>query len=312
MPVPPFTAFWSAVLRHVADGRIWTPAELAEIIANEFDLSAEDRADTIPSGRTRVLDRVSWTITYFRQAGLVESPQRGRVNITQRGLDFYQKHSDSVEREDLLQFPEFRDFMTRRKRPESGATDANASVSTISTVLEEVTPPDEVMDQAYQTIVTALAEEVLSALKRLAPSRFEQVVVDVLVAMGYGGTREDAASVVGKTGDGGIDGVIKEDRLGLDTIYVQAKRWDGTVGRGDVSSFVGSLLSFQSGKGVFITTGTYSADARRYIDQMRSDKRVVLIDGPSLARLIIEHGVGVTITQTYQIKRIDSDYFAEV
>ena len=151
------------------------------------------------------------------------------------------------------------------------------------------------MDQAYQTISRCSVDDVLSSLKRLSPARFEQVVVDVLVAMGYGGTREDAANVVGKSRDGGIDGVIKEDRLGLDTIYVQAKRWDGTVGRGEVASFVGSLLSFQSGKGVFITTGTYSADARRYIDQMRSDKRVVLIDGPMLARLMIEHGVGVTV-----------------
>ncbi len=168
------------------------------------------------------------------------------------------------------------------------------------------------MVQAYQTIVAALVEDVLSTLKQLSPTRFEQVVIDVLVAMGYGGTQEDAERVVGRTGDGGIDGVIKEDRLGLDTIYVQAKRWKNTVGRAEVASFVGSLLSFQSGKGVFITTGMYSADAQRYIDQMKTDKRVVLIDGPSLARLIIEHGVGVTITQTYQIKRMDSDYFAEI
>jgi restriction system protein len=168
------------------------------------------------------------------------------------------------------------------------------------------------MDQAHQTIIAVLADEILSALKRLPPARFEQVVVDVLVAMGYGGTREDASNVVGKSGDGGIDGVIKEDRLGLDTIYVQAKRWEGTVGRSDVASFVGSLLSFQSGKGVFITTGTYSAEARRYIEQMRSDKRVVLIDGPMLARLMVEHNVGVAVVSRYEIKSLVSDYFVEV
>ena len=239
------------------------------------------------------------------------SPRRGTVTITERGRELLRQHPNKLDRTHLLQFQEYRDFLARKRRPglqEPGADDAESE--TVAASVETI-PPHEVMDQAYQTILAALVDDVLSALKRVPPARFEQIVVDVLVAMGYGGTREDAANVVGKTGDGGIDGVIKEDRLGLDTIYVQAKRWDATVGRGEVSSFVGSLLSFQSGKGVFITTGTYSSDARRYIDQMRSDKRVVLIDGPSLARLMIEPGVGVTVAQMYVIKRMDSDYFSD-
>lgn len=311
MPVPPFAAFWLPLLRLVADGRVWTASELAEKLSTEFNLTAEDRSDRIPSGKTRLLDRTQWTITYLRQAGVVASPRRGTVTITERGRELLRQHPNKLDRTHLLQFQEYRDFLARKRRPglqEPGADDAESE--TVAASVETI-PPHEVMDQAYQTILAALVDDVLSALKRVPPAQFEQIVVDVLVAMGYGGTREDAANVVGKTGDGGIDGVIKEDRLGLDTIYVQAKRWDATVGRGEVSSFVGSLLSFQSGKGVFITTGTYSADARRYIDQMRSDKRVVLIDGPSLARLMIEHGVGVTVTQMYEIKRMDSDYFSD-
>jgi restriction system protein len=311
MPVPPFAAFWLPLLRTVSDGKVWSPAELVEVLAAEFRLSADDRAETIASGKTRVLDRVQWTITYLRQAGIVESPQRGRVKITDRGRHHLQQSPDRLDHEQLLRLPEFRDFVTRKRRPRPSALRSNGVEVLTTSSITEATPPHEVMDQAYQTILAALADDVLSALKQLSPQRFEQVVVDVLVAMGYGGTREDAANVVGKSGDGGVDGVIKEDRLGLDTIYVQAKRWDGTVGRGEVSSFVGSLLSFQSGKGVFITTGTYSADSRRYVEQMRSDKRVVLIDGPMLARLMIEHGVGVTVAQSFEIKRMDSDYFAE-
>ena len=312
MPVPPFAAFWLPLLRLVADGRVWTASEPAEMLSAEFNLTAEDRSDRIPSGKTRLLDRTQWTITYLRQAGVVASPRRGTVTITKRGRELLRQNPDRLDRTHLLQFQEYRDFLSRKRR--TGLQESNADGTEPENVPRDVesTPPHEVMDQAYQTILVALVDDVLSALKLLPPARFEQIVVDVLVAMGYGGTREDAANVVGKTGDGGIDGVIKEDRLGLDTIYVQAKRWDGTVGRSEVSSFVGSLLSFLSGKGVFITTGTYSADARRYVDEMRSDKRVVLIDGPSLARLMIEHGVGVTVSQRFEIKRMDSDYFAEV
>ncbi|MGE3913771.1 MAG: restriction endonuclease [Chloroflexota bacterium] len=311
MAVPPFTEFWLPLLRRVSDGQVWVPAHLTEVLADEFGLSEADRAETIPSGRTRVLDRVLWTITYLRQAGVVESPQRGRVRITERGRQLLTAHPDHLGRDQLLQFQEFRDFVSRKKQPSANGANAHPAPALSASSSVELTQPDEVMDEAYQTIMTVLADDVLAALKGLLPARFEQVVVDVLVAMGYGGTREDAANVVGKTGDGGIDGVIKEDRLGLDTIYVQAKRWDGTVGRGEVASFVGSLLSFQSGKGVFITTGTYSADARKYVDQMRSDKRVVLIDGLTLARLMIEHGVGVAVAQRYEIKRMDSDYFSD-
>jgi len=311
MSVPPFAAFWLPLLRTVADGKVWTGSELADVLADEFRLSPVDRADQIPSGRTRVLDRVLWTITYLRQARVVESPQRGRVRITERGRHLLQKNPDRLDREQLLQYSEFRDFVNRKRGTSPQDASLNGTGAENVQLEVETTPPNEVMDQAYQTLLAALVDDVLSALKRMTPARFEQVVVDVLVAMGYGGTREDAANVVGKSGDGGIDGVIKEDRLGLDTIYVQAKRWDGTVGRGEVASFVGSLLSFQSGKGVFITTGTYSNDARRYVNQMRSDKRVVLIDGPFLARLMIEHGVGVTVAQRFEIKRMDSDYFAD-
>lgn len=169
--------------------------------------------------------------------------------------------------------------------------------------------PEEDIDRAHHQLQATLAEDILARIKALPPSFFEKLVVDLLVAMGYGGTMQDAAQVVGRSGDGGIDGVIKEDKLGLDNIYVQAKRWESTVGRPDVQGFYGSLAGKHASKGVFITTATFSADAREYARYL--DKRIVLIDGPTLARLMIEHNVGVAVASTYHIKRVDSDYFAE-
>jgi restriction system protein len=323
MPVPPFIDFWLPVLRHISDGRVYRPSDLVDVIAEGFGLTPEDRADRIPSGKTRVYDRIQWTITYFRQSGLIASARRGEIQITDRGRQLLLDHPDRIGRDTLLQFPEFQAFVARRRREQpvitvavtasagsgsaNGRGEARPSGTLIPLPLDS--SPEEIMGRANDELVAALASELLDTIKANSPGFFENLVVRVLIAMGYGGSIPDAGQVLGRTGDGGIDGVIREDKLGLDSIYVQAKRWDGTVGRPIVQAFVGSLMGQAASKGVLLTTGSFSQEAQQYVKSL--PMRVVLVDGPTLARLMIEHRVGVTVFKEYQIMRVDSNYFAE-
>ncbi|MGH9425818.1 MAG: restriction endonuclease, partial [Terriglobia bacterium] len=238
----------------------------------------------------------AWAKSYFVQAKVLESPLRGHFRITQRGLDLHKLGHKRIDVKILNQYPEFVEFHKART-PKEEEQESPAET------------PEETLQKSYGSIRSDLAGQIVERIVGNSSQFFEKLVVDLMVAMGYGGSRADAGRSIGGTGDEGIDGIIKEDRLGLDLVYLQAKRWDGTVGRPEVQKFVGALHGKRAKKGVFITTGKFSDDARKYVETI--DPKVILIDGRMLAELMIDHGLGTTTTATYEIRRIDSDYFTE-
>ncbi len=285
----------------LSDGREWRRRELNARLADVMSVAPDDLALTIKSGRQTLWDnRCGWAVTYLTKASLVSRPRRGVYVIAQRGRDALDQ-GVRIDAKYLRQYPEMKSFENR------STTEGDSEHKNVVDLRKET--PDELIAAGFEQLQTALTDEVLAQIRTVSPAFFERLVVELLVAMGYGGTFEDAAKVVGKTGDGGIDGVIKEDRLGLDAIYVQAKRWQSSVGRPVVAEFVGNLSPHQSSKGVLITTSTFTEDAVRWIRQV--GRRIVLIDGRQLAELMIEHGVGVMPVRTYTVKRIDNDYFDE-
>jgi restriction system protein len=297
MPLPDFQSFFRPLLDLAADGREHSIQEARESIGKTMRLSEEDMKQLLPSGTQRMFDnRVAWAKSYFVQAKVFESPRRGYFRITQRGQDLHKQGHKRIDIRILNQYPEFVEFHKGRVTKE-----------------EEIEPPsetpEETLQKSFESIRSDLASQIVQRIAGNSPDFFERLVVDLMVSMGYGGSRADAGRSIGGTGDEGIDGIIKEDRLGLDLVYLQAKRWEGTVGRPEVQKFVGALHGKRAKKGVFITTGKFSDDAYRYVETI--DPKVILIDGRRLAELMIDQGLGTTTTATYQIKRIDSDYFTE-
>ena len=254
----------------------------------------------LPSGVQGLFDnRLNWARTFLKKAAVLESTKRGVHKITKRGLEILKKKPTRVDMSYLSQFQEFKDFRAlRHAKPEE-----------VEPELDPTKTPEESLESAYQKLRGDLATDLIQRLKTCSPSFFERLVVEVIVKMGYGGTRKDAGRAIGTSGDGGIDGIIKEDKLGLDAIYIQAKRWENTVGRPEIQKFVGALTGQRAKKGLFITTATFSSEAEDYVS--RIDAKVVLIDGESLAQLMIDHNVGVSTINTYEVKKIDSDYFSE-
>lgn len=301
MAVPDFNSWLLPVLRHIGDGKEHGVSELYEVLADDMGLSAEDRVQLLKSGKQLVYEnRIGWARTYLKKAGLVESPSRGVVRITDRGKGVLANPPEKLNVKFLRQFPEFVEFHTHK--PEFSTPDAPILEPT-----EE--SPSDTLERVHDELEKQLADDILERIKKAPPAFFERLVIDLLLAMGYGGSREDAGKTIGKSGDGGIDGVINEDRLGLDVLYVQAKRWEQPVGRPVVQAFTGSLEGVRARKGVLITTSTFTSDAQQYVRQI--EKKVVLIDGISLASLMIQHDVGVGVEATYQVKKLDSDYFPE-
>jgi restriction system protein len=300
MPVPDYETFMLPLLQLASDQKEHALSEAYDALASLFSLTESERIDKLPSGRqSRFENRVGWARTYLKKAGLIDSAGWGKFRITQRGLGVLKSKPASITKEFLTQFSEFREFQARQ----------NARPETSAEAIEHERTPDEVLDSAYQVLRRTLAQDLLERVKGSSPRFFERVVVDLLLAMGYGGSGIDAGKIVGKSGDGGIDGIIKEDKLGLDAIYVQAKRWAGTVGRPTVQEFAGSLAGQKARKGVLITTSQFSAEATEYVERL--EMKIVLIDGERLAQLMIDHGVGVADKQIYAVKRIDEDYFVE-
>lgn len=297
MAVPDFQSFFKPLLDFAADGKEHSMREALDAIAKTMGLPESDMKELLPSGmQTKFANRVAWAKSYFVQAKVLESPRRGHFRITQRGLDLHKLGHKRIDVKILNQYSEFVEFHKARAPREEEQEPATET-------------PEETLQKAYESIRSDLAGQIVDRIMDNQYQFFERLVVDLMVAMGYGGSRADAGKSVGGIGDEGIDGIIKEDRLGLDLVYLQAKRWDGTVGRPEVQKFVGALHGKRAKKGVFITTGKFSDDARKYVDTI--DPKVILIDGRMLAELMIDHGLGTTTTATYQIKRIDSDYFAE-
>jgi restriction system protein len=307
MAVPGYQEFMLPLLRIAGDGQEHSLPEVVATLAVQLRISQEDRDVLLPSGQTRVYNRVAWAVTYLSKSVLIEKTGRGRFKIAPRGVDVLNKNPARINNKFLEQFPEYQAFKVKKNETLSavvGTYDGHAGVED-----PDITP-DEQLDSAYKELRGTLADELLHHVRGGTPKFFEHLVVDLLVAMGYGGSRADAAQVVGKSGDGGIDGVIKEDRLGLDMVYVQAKRVESDIGPGAIREFVGSLGEHKANKGVFITCGAFTSGARDAAAKAHS--RIVLIDGEQLAEFMIDHGVGVTDYKTYTVKKFDSDYFEGV
>ncbi|WP_029461613.1 restriction endonuclease [Serpentinimonas barnesii] len=304
MAIPDYQTCMLPLLGALADGAEHTLRVVEDRLAEHFMLTPAERAELLPSGQQGIFrNRVGWARTYLKKAALLESPKRGTCKITARGLKTLASSPSRIDVKFLEQFPEFVEFRIASK-PEQ-----TPSATEAAELAQAKTTPEEAIEDAHQDLRAQLATELLNRILGCSPVFFEQLVVELLVKMGYGGSRRDAGERIGQTGDGGIDGIIKEDRLGLDTIFIQAKRWQGSVGRPEIQKFVGALQGQRAKKGVFITTASYTAEATDYAT--RIDTKVVLIDGKQLAGLMIDFDVGVAPAATYVVKRIDSDYFEE-
>lgn len=300
--VPNFEKFFYPYLKCMSDGKEHRISDLEEYCAAYLNLTDEDRAERTRRGNsTKSYDRTKWTGTYFRKALLVESVGRGIYKITQRGKDLWAQGNLEIDKKTLEQYSEFNEFAYGNKKEHESTADQNEMVTKT---------PTDLMADAYKEISNELIEDLLATIKSQSPKFFERLVVKLLVAMGYGGSFEDAASVTKFSHDEGIDGVIKEDKLGLDNIYVQAKRYDGgSVGRKEIQSFVGALSGKGATKGVFITTSNFTKEAKEY--KPASNIKIVLIDGNALCNYMIDYNIGVSVRQTYEIKKIDTDFFIE-
>jgi restriction system protein len=271
-------------------------------LADQFKLTEAERKETLPSGGGIFDNRVGWARTYLKKAGLPSYPKRMHFQITERGQAVLSKNPMKIDVQFLRQFPEFVEFQAPKKEDDERiAADAHE---------ESSETPEELLASGYLKLRKQLESDLLARVKACSPDFFERLVVRLLTAMGYGGSLADAGKAIGKSGDGGIDGIIKEDKLGLDLLFIQAKRWDNTtVGRPEIQKFVGALYGRKAKKGIFITTSTFSNDARHYADGL--DSRVILIDGRQLAELMFDHGIGVSTANSYIVKRIDSDFFED-
>ena len=297
MAVPDFQSFFKPLLDLAADEKEHSVQEAREVIAKVMALPEADMKEPLPSGiQTKFENRVAWAKSYFIQAKVLESPRRSMFRITQRGMELYKEGHTRIDIRILNRYPEFLEFHKARSPKEEEQEPSKET-------------PEETLQKSYESIRGDLAGQIVQRIANNSPQFFERLVVDLMVAMGYGGSRTDAGKSIGGSGDEGIDGIIKEDRLGLDLVYLQAKRWEGTVGRPDVQKFVGALHGKRAKKGVFITTSKFSDDAKNYVETI--DPKVILIDGRMLAELMIDYGLGTTTTATFEVKRIDSDYFAE-
>jgi len=300
MLIPDYQTIMLPLLQLAKDSKEHSLRGAADIIAEEFKLSQEERKELLPSGNQAVFfNRVGWARTYLCKARLLESNRRGFFQITQRGKDVLAEKPAKITAKSLERYPEFIEFITTKKeKTTSPLPELNGHLD-----------PEETLETAYSTLRKNLADNIIEQIKKVSPSLFEKLVVELLLKMGYGGSRKDAGEAIGKSGDEGIDGIVKEDRLGLDIIYIQAKRWAGAVGRPEVQKFAGALLGQRAKKGVMITTSSFTPDARDYLKKI--DNKIVLIDADELANLMIDHNLGVSITATYEVKKIDSDYFIE-
>jgi len=305
--MPKYHELMLPLLALCQDGKDHTAREASLSLAERLRLTQDQLAEMLPSGQQEIFpNRLGWARTYLTKAGLLEKIGRGVFRITARGHDFLKSQPQKITPKDLEKFSEFVQF---RKKPGQEHQSDGAPVIDLHTEEEELTP-EESLESGYQKLRQALAVELLDSVKSCSPVFFEKLVVELLLKMGYGGSRKDAGEAIGRSGDGGIDGIIKEDRLGLDSVYVQAKRWDDTVvGRPEVQKFAGALQGHRARKGVFITTSKFSADAKDYVDKIES--KIVLVDGERLTQLMIDFNVGVAADKVFEVKKIDSDYFDE-
>jgi restriction system protein len=298
------------VLQEYADGNERLSREVRGRVAVKLGLTAEDIAERLPTApQTRWANRTAWAHSYLKQAGLLESPRRGHYRITERGRLVLATPPVLIDIPFLERYPDFQEFRARKSTRSVANLEKEPTDVEAADDFKVILTPDEQVRAGASLVKANLAAQLLERVKQASPAFFENLVVDLLVAMGYGGTHEDAARVVGRGGDGGIDGVIKEDRLGLESIYVQAKRWDGSVGRPIIQQFAGALAGHHARKGVVLTTSTFTQDALTYAKTLQTT--IVLINGKELAELMIEFGIGVSDVETIRLQRVDEDYFTD-
>jgi restriction system protein len=301
MAIPDFETILLPVLKLLKDGREFWVRDIYQQLADQFKLTEEEKEILLPSGQQQLFhNRIGWATTFLKKAQLLESTKRGYYKITDRGVSVLKENPLSLDTEYLKKFPEFIPFITGSHKKEFKSNDIKKTIGP---------SPREQIENGYEIITESLANEIIITVKDGSPYFFEKLVVDLLLKMGYGGSRKEAGETIGKTGDGGIDGIIKEDKLGLDVIYVQAKKWEGTVSRPEIQKFVGALEGKRARKGIFITTSNFSQEAINYVSNIGT--KVILMDGEDLARYMIEYDVGVSTMSYYPIKQIDNDYFAE-
>jgi len=299
MAIPGYQAIMLPIMLFLRDEKEHTSREIMDAMASKFSLSEDEKKTLLQCGQPLYENRVGWAKTYLKKAGLISSPRRGVNVITPRGLDVLSKKPSSITDGFLRQFPEFVEFIQVKKVIAEEAEKGNDNT------------PEEVLDAVYKEMRGTLVQELVAKIMAQSPDFFERLVVELLVKMGYGGSIKDAGKAIGRSGDEGIDGTIKEDKLGLDVIYIQAKRWnpDFKIGRPEIQKFVGALAGQGAKKGIFITTALFSKDALSY--QPKNETKVVLIDGEMLAQLMTDYNVGVASVNIYELKRIDNDYFME-
>jgi restriction system protein len=303
--IPDYQSLMLPLLKLASDRQEHNYRDLIETLAKEFKVTDEERKELLASGNQLIFDnRVGWAKTYLKKAGLLDSPKRATFIITELGLQTLNKNPVHIDAKYLRQFPAFLEFIHASRSDNENEEETIAHEPTEQT-------PEENLDRAYQRIRKSLAAELLSRVVELSPTFFERLVVELLVKMGYGGSIKDAGKAIGKSGDEGIDGTIKEDKLGLDIIYIQAKRWKSgnVVGRPELHKFVGALAGQGAKKGIFITTSNFTKEALDYTP--KNETKIVLIDGEQLAQLMIDYNLGCTTQQIYEIKNIDTDYFGE-
>lgn len=308
MPVPDFQSLMLPVLRATAHGEI-DSAELRNRVANDVGLSVADLAEMLPSGRqTTFANRVAWANVFLQRARLIERARRGIYRITENGKKVLSNEPARIDIRFLEQFPVFVEW----RRPDtSHRSDVVLETDLVAASSYDSATPEERIDRTHRELTAALESDLLDRVREMSPAFFEALIIDLLIAMGYGGGRGEMGKAVGRSGDEGLDGIIREDALGLDVVYMQAKRYahGSAVGRPEIQNFAGSLDGVRATKGIFISTSTFTSGAKEFVDRIA--KRIILIDGPELARLMVEHKVGVRVRAVYDIKKIDEDYFTE-
>ncbi|MFC1693790.1 restriction endonuclease [Candidatus Latescibacterota bacterium] len=301
--IPTYEEIMLPLLKHLADEQEHGLSETHEALAAQFGLTDEELRELLPSGRQPVFrNRLGWARTYMKKAGLLTSPKRAHFKITDKGLDLLKENPSEITAKFLTRYDDFVEFKSLRK---------GTGTSSQSKLIENQTDqtPEESLEYAYQKLHSELSKEVLDIVKKCSPAFFEKLVIDLLTTMGYGGSRKDAGQAIGRSGDGGIDGIIKEDKLGLDIIYLQAKRWENSVPVKEIRDFTGALASKKAKKGIFITTSTFPGSVYEFVGQV--EYKIILIDGERLADLMIDNNVGLSTANTYHVKTIDLDYFEE-
>lgn len=297
------------LLQFASDNDEHSVRDAIECLSSQFELSEEDRKELLPSGLQFTFDsRVNWARTYLQKAKLLSSTRRSHFQITERGLEILKEPPPRLTNKYLQQFPEFAVFKTKRNAQGNDSPDINECPDSLIDEEEEKSP-EETIEIAYEQIRRELCADLIQQIMKCSPTFFDRMLIDLLVKMGYGGTRQEAGQAVSRNNEGGIEGLIKEDRLGLNTIYLQAKRWGGVVGRPEIQKFVGALHGHRAKRGIFITTSKFTHEAEEYAAGLET--KVVLLDGELLADLMIDYNIGVAPDRSYEIKRIDSDYFAD-